>query len=51
VLDLPDGTTAAAIDAAYRELAATAHPDRGGSDAAMARLNLARDQARQSLAG
>ena len=31
------------IEAAYREKAKSAHPDRGGTDAAMARLNYARD--------
>ena len=33
------------IESAYRALARTAHPDTGGSDAAMARLNAARDAA------
>ena len=32
------------ITAAYRDLARAAHPDTGGSTAAMARLNAARDQ-------
>lgn len=32
------------INAAYREKARTAHPDQGGSDAAMARLNAARER-------
>lgn len=36
----------AMVEARYRELAAKAHPDRGGSDAAMAELNAARDQAK-----
>lgn len=31
------------VDAAFREKAKAAHPDKGGSDAAMARLNWARD--------
>jgi hypothetical protein len=35
------------IEARYRELAAKAHPDRGGSQEAMVELNFARDQARQ----
>jgi hypothetical protein len=35
------------IEAQYRELAAKAHPDRGGSDVAMAELNRARDEARR----
>lgn len=34
------------IEAAYRRLANERHPDKGGSDAAMAELNRARDQAR-----
>lgn len=42
------GLTAAApvdlIQRRYRELARNAHPDRGGSTAAMARLNAARDE-------
>lgn len=42
------GLTAAApvdlIQRRYRELARDAHPDRGGSTAAMARLNAARDE-------
>lgn len=33
------------ILAAWRDKARTAHPDAGGSDAAMARLNAARDEA------
>jgi hypothetical protein len=38
------------INAQYRKLAASAHPDKGGSDAAMAALNKARDQALAQLA-
>lgn len=34
------------VEARYRELAARAHPDRGGSDAEMAELNAAREQAK-----
>jgi hypothetical protein len=41
--DAPDGL----IDAAYRYLAKSAHPDRGGSDAAMQRLNSAVELLRQ----
>lgn len=37
------------IDAAYRELAAKNHPDRGGSNAAMAALNAARDEGRRLI--
>ena len=36
------------IERAYREQAKTAHPDRGGTDAAMARLNAARDAGLQA---
>lgn len=43
MLGVPQTATAAEINAAYRAKAQTAHPDRGGSDAAMARLNAARD--------
>lgn len=40
------------IQARYRTLAATAHPDKpGGSVGAMMRLNVARDQAIESLGG
>ena len=50
VLGFPEaliGSLSAAVtDARWRELAAKAHPDRGGSDAAMVELNNARDQAR-----
>ncbi len=46
VLGVSAGASSAEIDAAYREQAKTAHPDRGGSDAAMARLNRARDDGR-----
>ena len=37
------------IDAAYRALARAAHPDAGGSDAAMAELNRAYEEARAQL--
>ena len=46
VLGLTASATAAEIDRAYREKAKTAHPDAGGSGAAMSRLNAARDQGR-----
>lgn len=42
--------TGAEIDAAYRRLARKAHPDQGGSTAAMAELNAARDAAGKSRA-
>jgi curved DNA-binding protein CbpA len=37
------------IERAYRRLAMERHPDKGGSDAAMAELNAARDEALQEL--
>lgn len=43
VLGVPASATVDQIRAAWRERAAIAHPDKGGSDAAMARLNAARD--------
>jgi hypothetical protein len=46
VLGVSASASAAEIDAAYRAKARAAHPDTGGSDAAMARLNAARDRAR-----
>lgn len=44
VLDLGANASAEAIKARYRELARKAHPDTGGSETAMARLNAARDE-------
>lgn len=38
-----------AVEAAYRHLARERHPDQGGSDAMMAELNRARDDARREL--
>lgn len=46
VLGVGERAAPAEIDAAYRAKAKAAHPDTGGSEAAMARLNAARDQAR-----
>ena len=48
VLDVAQSATPTEINDAYRRLAASAHPDAGGSTAAMARLNAARDAARQA---
>lgn len=48
-LGLKPGAPADAIDAAYREKAKTAHPDTGGSAAAMAALNEARDAAKREI--
>lgn len=45
VLGLPRNASRDAITQAYRTLAKSAHPDAGGSEAAMARLTAARDQA------
>ncbi len=44
VLSVSERATADEINAAYRRLARSAHPDTGGSTAAMARLNAARDE-------
>lgn len=41
--------TRAEAEAAYRDLARSAHPDAGGSDDRMAVLNVARDRARAEL--
>jgi hypothetical protein len=43
VLGVRPNASVEEIDAAYREKAKATHPDKGGSDAAMARLNWARD--------
>lgn len=43
VLGVKSSATVPEINAAFREKAASAHPDKGGSDAAMARLIRARD--------
>lgn len=44
--DLVDALSLPMVEARYRELAATAHADRGGSDAAMVELNRAIGEAR-----
>jgi hypothetical protein len=50
VLGLPAGRfTLDQIDAAYREKAKTAHPDKGGSAEAMAELTRARDEGRKAI--
>lgn len=41
--------TATEIDRAYRELAAKAHPDAGGSNEKMAELNAARREAKEAI--
>jgi hypothetical protein len=48
VLGVPVRAPLAEIEAAYRRLASERHPDAGGSDAAMAELNAARDAARRA---
>ncbi len=45
VLGVPEGSNRILINQAFRRLADLAHPDKGGSDAAMAELNRARDAA------
>jgi hypothetical protein len=44
VLGVAENATGEEIDAAWRRLAARHHPDRGGDNAQMARINAARDQ-------
>lgn len=45
VLDISQTASVDEINAAWRRLSSIHHPDRGGSDAAMARINAARDAA------
>lgn len=47
VLQVPETASLPEAEAAFRKLAAERHPDRGGSDAMMADLNRARDEARK----
>ena len=49
VLGCKPDTPLATVEQVHRELAKRHHPDRGGSDAMMARLNAALDQARNQL--
>lgn len=49
VLDLTGPVTAKQIDEAYREKAATAHPDKGGTTDAMTALNRARAEAKAAI--
>jgi DnaJ-class molecular chaperone len=49
VLGLTGPVTAKEVDAAYREKAATAHPDKGGSAEAMQALNRARQEAKAAI--
>lgn len=49
VLGVPFDAPLHAAEAAYRERVRTAHPDRGGSDEAMVRLNMAIREARLLL--
>lgn len=48
VLQVKETDALTVIENAYRKLATERHPDRGGSDAMMAELNTARDQARKA---
>lgn len=50
VLQVPRSAPLESIDAAYKVLARRAHPDAGGSEAEMQRLNVARDAARKEKA-
>lgn len=50
VLGVEADATVFEIDRAYRDLAKDAHPDRGGSDERMTRLNVAREQGRRTVA-
>lgn len=50
VLGVPQNADADTIQTAYRQLAKEHHPDKGGSDAAMARINAAYDAARKVTA-
>lgn len=49
LLGVPAVTTRDEVRAAYRRLAADAHPDRGGSDARLAALTEARDMLLNNL--
>jgi DnaJ domain len=49
VLGVQRGASREEIDRAYRTKALRLHPDHGGSDAAMAELNAARDEALKAL--
>lgn len=51
ILGLSPGASEKAINDAFRDRAKRAHPDAGGSDAAMAELNRARDEALQTVGG
>lgn len=48
-INLPKNILLAAAEAAYRGLAKERHPDNGGSDAAMAEINEAIEEAREEL--
>ncbi len=46
-----DGVSAAEVEARFKKLAKTRHPDAGGSDAAMAELNAAKADALREIGG
>lgn len=50
VLQVKPDASRGEMEASFRRLATERHPDRGGSDAMMADLNRARDQARREIA-
>jgi hypothetical protein len=50
VLAVPRTATRVEIETAFRSLARERHPDRGGSEAMMSELNVARDQALKAAA-
>lgn len=50
VLGVPPNATRLEVERSYREKAKTAHPDAGGSEAAMSDLNKARDEALKAVA-
>jgi hypothetical protein len=49
ILHLDANATRAEVEAAYRRLARERHPDLGGTDATMAELNVARDEAMRGV--
>ncbi|WP_091739163.1 J domain-containing protein [Phenylobacterium immobile] len=49
MLGVPETATETDIDAAYRRLMRTAHPDAGGTEGLAAQLNAARDRLKRDL--
>ena len=48
-LGVPRNASLDQVNRAWRKLSTTVHPDRGGTEAAMAAINVARDEARKEL--